>query len=177
MKSLEKLKDMLCEELDKIGKKGELSAGMLETVHKLTDTIKNIDKIEMYEQYEEDGGSSYARGRGRNARRDSMGRYSREGGPSYDGDYSEEGYSEEGGSYRRGGGSSYAGGQGGNMGGGGMASYARGGRGGSSRRGGGYSYGGAKDYMIDKMEEMMDMAESEQERKAIQQCIQKLEQA
>lgn len=28
------------------------------------------------------GGSSYARGRGRNARRDSMGRYSREGGYS-----------------------------------------------------------------------------------------------
>lgn len=173
MKSLEKLKDMLCEELDKIGKKGELSAGMLETVHKLTDTIKNIDKIEMYEQYEEEGGNSYARGRGRNARRDSMGRYSREGGSSYDGDYSEEGYSEEGGSYRRGGSSSYRGGQGGNMGGGGMASYARGG---GSRRGG-YSYGDAKDYMIEKMEKMMDMAESEHERKAIQQCIQKLEQA
>lgn len=30
-----------------------------------------------------DGGYSYARGRGRNARRDSMGRYSREGGYSY----------------------------------------------------------------------------------------------
>lgn len=29
------------------------------------------------------GGGSYARGRGRNARRDSMGRYSREGGYSY----------------------------------------------------------------------------------------------
>ena len=60
-------------------------------------TIKNIDKIEMLEDggYSEDtdfmgegrmygtsydGGSSYARGRGRNARRDSMGRYSRDSG-------------------------------------------------------------------------------------------------
>ena len=181
MKSLEKLKEMLCEELEKIGKKGELSAGMLETVHKLTDTIKNIDKIEMLEEdgeYSEAGnwmgegrmyGTSYARGgrgRGRNAKRDSMGRYSREGG------YSEDGYSEEGGSYRRSE-RSYASGAGGS---GGGSSYARGDHGGSSRRGG-YSYDGAKDYMIEQMEEMMEMAESEQERKAIQQCIQKLEQA
>ncbi len=76
-----KLKDMLCEELDEIGKKGEMSAGDLETVHKLTDTIKNIDKIVMLEDdgysrdedYSRDGdwsanmrgnygrGSSYAR--------------------------------------------------------------------------------------------------------------------
>lgn len=44
------LKDMLCAELDEIGKKGEMSAGDLETVHKLTDTIKNIDKITMLEE-------------------------------------------------------------------------------------------------------------------------------
>ena len=43
------LKDMLCAELDEIGKKGEMSAGDLETVHKLTDTIKNIDQIVMLE--------------------------------------------------------------------------------------------------------------------------------
>lgn len=77
MKHLEELKNILCEELDKIAKKGELSAGSLDVVHKLTDTIKNIDKIGMLES---DGGSSYARGRGRNVRRDGMGRYSREGG-------------------------------------------------------------------------------------------------
>lgn len=45
MKALDELRDMLCEELDEIAKKQELSAGDLETVHKLTDTIKNIDKI------------------------------------------------------------------------------------------------------------------------------------
>lgn len=81
---IEELRDMLCEELDKIAKKGELSAGMLETVDKLTHSIKSIDTIMAMEEagYSEDGGSyeydgSYARGRGENARRDSMGRYSR----------------------------------------------------------------------------------------------------
>ena len=49
MKVMYDLKDMLCAELDEIGKKGEMSAGDLETVHKLTDTIKNIDKIVMLE--------------------------------------------------------------------------------------------------------------------------------
>lgn len=54
MKTMYELKDMLCEEFDEIGKKGEMSAGDLETIHKLTDTIKNIDKIAMLE----DGGYS-----------------------------------------------------------------------------------------------------------------------
>lgn len=83
MKALYNLKDKLCDELDEIAHKPDLSAGDLETVHKLTDTIKNIDKICMIEEkgYSEDGysrsddrRSSYA---GR--RRDSMGRYSRDG--------------------------------------------------------------------------------------------------
>ena len=98
MKHLEKLKEALCEELDKFGKSGDITVNSLEKIHKLTDTIKNIDKIMMLE---EDGGysegymgddmmygSSFARGR-RYAKRDSMGRYSSEDGMSYD-DYSEE---------------------------------------------------------------------------------------
>lgn len=68
IRAMHELKDMLCKEVDKIAKKGELSAGSLETVHKLTDTIKNIDKIMMLE---DDGYSE---------RRDDMGRYSRDGG-------------------------------------------------------------------------------------------------
>ena len=78
-----------------------MSAGSLEIVDKLAHAIKNLDKIiETYEEEEysgrgsyrdpyegrgsyEDGRSSerrsYARGRGRNARRDRMGRYSSEG--------------------------------------------------------------------------------------------------
>lgn len=96
MRSLEQLREMLCRELDEIAEKGELSAGALDTTHKLTDTIKNIDKIEMLEDgdYSEDGGweargnysrtdgyhpSSYGR-MSRNSERDSSyarGRYSR----------------------------------------------------------------------------------------------------
>lgn len=90
MKHLEKLKEALCEELDKFGKSGDITVNSLEKIHKLTDTIKNIDKIMALEEesgYSEAGewmadgrmhGTSYARGRGRNAKRDSMGRYSRD---------------------------------------------------------------------------------------------------
>lgn len=49
MEYMDKLKDKLCEELEEIARKSELSAGDLEMVHKLTDTIKNIDKIDMLE--------------------------------------------------------------------------------------------------------------------------------
>lgn len=63
MKALYDLKDKLCRELDEIAEKPDLSAGDLETVHKLTDTIKNIDKIIMLE--EDDG---YSRGGGWEAR-------------------------------------------------------------------------------------------------------------
>lgn len=108
MHDIYQLKEMLMDELKEFGKKGELTAGSLETVDKLSHAVKNLCKIiESYEEEEEysmagdgsyrypgdgsyarggrddRGGSyrsgSYARGRGRNARRDSMGRYSSEG--------------------------------------------------------------------------------------------------
>ncbi|SCW26683.1 hypothetical protein SAMN05660484_00040 [Eubacterium ruminantium] len=98
MKELYELKDNLCEELKKYGKK-ELSAGSLDVVDKLSHTIKNLDKI--IEKYDEDGysnavrynranytranygGMSNARdGRG-NSRRENRGRYSNNG-YSYD---------------------------------------------------------------------------------------------
>ena len=102
MKHLEKLKEALCEELDKFAKSGDITVNSLEKIHKLTDTIKNIDKIMMLEEdggySEEMYGSSYARGR-RYAKRDSMGRYSRDGDYSEDDDYSERrmgrGYSRD----------------------------------------------------------------------------------
>lgn len=56
-----RLKDMLCEELDEIGKKSEMSAGDLETVHKLTDTIKNIYKIDMLKDSGYSGDDDYSR--------------------------------------------------------------------------------------------------------------------
>lgn len=105
MEHLHELKEKMCRELDEISKKRDMSAGDLETAHKLTDTIKNIDKIQMLEDgtghsmdgdWESrrsytgrdgyDGGTSnanrgthYVRGHYSRARRDSMGRYSRDG--------------------------------------------------------------------------------------------------
>ena len=54
-RALEDISEKLCRELDEIAKKPELGAGDLDIVHKLTGTMKNIYKIEMYE---EDGGYS-----------------------------------------------------------------------------------------------------------------------
>ena len=83
MKELHDLRDKLCDELKDYGRK-DISAGTLDVVDKLTHTIKNLDKII---EVDEDGYSgyypySYDRGsyaRGRNVRRDSMGRYSGDG--------------------------------------------------------------------------------------------------
>ena len=104
MHALYDLKNMLCKELEEYGKQKKLTAGTLDVVDKLTHTIKNLNKV--IEKGEEDeysnaydGGSydgsydgmsnasyarnmSYARGRGRGARRDSMGRYASESGYS-----------------------------------------------------------------------------------------------
>lgn len=88
--------EALMRELDKANdkmKKGgdNLTAGDLEYLDKITHAIKSVKTtIAMEESSYDDGGSydsgrsyrggsSYARGRGRNARRDSMGRYSRDG--------------------------------------------------------------------------------------------------
>lgn len=103
MHDVYKLKDMLCEELEEYGRKGEVTANSLEVIDKLAHAIKNIDKILESKEEEESGYSSagryyyddriggsgmrtsYARdgrggrgGRGRssNTRRDSIGRYS-----------------------------------------------------------------------------------------------------
>lgn len=128
MKELYELKEKLCNELEEYARKQEMGAGDLEVIHKLTDTIKNIDKICMLEEegYSEDGyggGSSYAR------RRDSRGRYSRDGGrDGMDGD----GYSS-----RRGGGRSSRGG---------------------SRRGGGYSRDDGRSEMMEHLELALDSA-------------------
>lgn len=87
MEHMYELKEKLCRELEEVARKPEMGAGDLELIHKLTDTIKNIDKIDALEDdgysrggdWEMEGrgrynrGSSYAR-----RKRDSMGRYSRE---------------------------------------------------------------------------------------------------
>lgn len=69
MHKMEELKEMLCEELDKITKKGELSAGSLDVIDKLTHSIKSIATIiAMDEAQGYDGYSGARAGR----RRDSM---------------------------------------------------------------------------------------------------------
>jgi hypothetical protein len=85
MKALNDIRDMLCEELDELARKGELGAGDLEIIHKAVSSIKNIDKIEMYDggysrdgEWEADMRGTYGRGSSyRGRRRDAMGRYSR----------------------------------------------------------------------------------------------------
>ena len=154
------LKDLLCAELEDYaenGKKsGKMSMGDLDSIHKLTDTVKNILKIDMLESesgYSEDGaymgegriygttyddgmrrgvGYSYARGRGRYAKRDSMGRYSRD-----------DGY---------------------------MRRDVRGMRDGYSREDG-------KAYMMEQLDGMMEDAENPAEKEALRRCMEALKRA
>lgn len=154
------LKDLLCAELEDYAEKGKksgkMSMGDLDSIHKLTDTVKNILKIDMLEGetgYSEDGaymgegriygtsyddemrrggGYSYARGRGRYAKRDSMGRYSRDDG------------------------------------------YVR--RDGRGMRDG-YSRDDGKAYMMEQLEDMMEDAEKPAEKEALRRCMEALKRA
>lgn len=68
MRKMEELKELLCDELDMIADKGELTAGSLDTIDKLTHSIKSIETImamagESYEgSYQGGSYRSYARG-------------------------------------------------------------------------------------------------------------------
>lgn len=179
MKAMNQLKEMLCEELEKLTKKGELSAGSLDAVHKLTDTIKNIDKIMMLEEeegysergYSEEGGRGGSRGGG-NRGGGGRGGYSREGGGG--------GYSREGGGYsgdgdweargRFGGGSSY------DEGGSSYANRRRDSRGRYSREGGGYSRDDGKMEIVTNLKEMMQEADG-QMKHALKRAIEEIEMA
>lgn len=156
MEYIEKIKKMLCKELEEFAEMGKLkSPGDLKMIWELTDTIKNLDKIKMLEEESEEGysearggrgrggrsymgGSSYdddmmyseRRGRGRNAKRDSMGRYSSD---------MHEDYSEER----------------------------------MDRR---YSRDDAKDHMMSKLGEMMEDADPK-EREALKECMRAIERA
>ena len=107
---MDTIRDLACGELEKLAQKGKIAdRGDAQLIDWLTHTIKSIDTIDAMEEtgYSErgysynyrDGDYSEARGR-RNARRDSMGRYSREGDYSRDGGMSYRGYSRDG--YSRG---------------------------------------------------------------------------
>ena len=88
---LKEMCETLSRELGKTNSKmasgGNVSAGDIEYIDKLTHAIKSIKTtLAMMDSEYSNRGSyedmSYARGRGRNARRDSMGRYSSERGYS-----------------------------------------------------------------------------------------------
>lgn len=159
MRYMEDLKDLLCAELEDYAEKGKksgkMSMGDLDSIHKLTDTVKNILKIDALSDdlgYSEDGaymgegriygtsyddgmrsgGYSYARGRGRYAKRDSMGRYSRD-----------DGY---------------------------MRRDVRGMR-------DGYSRDDGKAYMMEQLEDMMEDAENHAEKEALRRCMEALKRA
>lgn len=106
---MDKLMEYICDELEelekKAGKEGKLSMAEVEYLDKLIHIKKNILKSEaLWEEseYSEDSGrnrnymigGSYARGRGSNTKRDSMGRYSSRGG-SYENGYSRADAKEE----------------------------------------------------------------------------------
>jgi hypothetical protein len=76
MHKMEELKEMLCRELDEITKKGELSAGSLDAVDKLTHSIKSIETIMAMSDYSNDYRDSY---RGSYAREDGYSRYANRG--------------------------------------------------------------------------------------------------
>lgn len=103
---MHKLIEYICDEMEELERKaekgGKLSMQEIQYADMLAHLKKNIltsdAMMESDDEYSNDGGS-YARGRGRNARRDSMGRYSSEG-RSY---RMSDGGSYRGGSYRDGG--------------------------------------------------------------------------
>lgn len=86
MEYMHELKEMLCDELEKIAEDGELTAGSLETIDKLTHSIKSIATIMAMEDsgYSGEYGDNMNPYRGSYAqRRDSRGRYSRMNRGSY----------------------------------------------------------------------------------------------
>ena len=91
MKALYELKEKFEMELEELARKGELGAGDLELAHKLTDTIKNIDKICALEEDGGYSGDSYSRGSSYRRRHDVRGHYSRDGYSNDRGGYSRDG--------------------------------------------------------------------------------------
>ena len=152
MEYIEKIKKMLCKELEEIAESGKLkNTADISMIKDLTGAVKNIGVIKIQEEENGDyseargrgrssyamGGSSYdddmmyseRRGSGRNAKRDSMGRYSSDMGD----DYSER----------------------------------------MDRR---YSRDDAKDHMMNKLGSMMEDADPN-EREILKDCMRKFERA
>lgn len=163
---MHKLIDYICDELEQLERKadkGKLSMSEIQYMDVLAHAKKNLltgEAMMESEEYSMEGGMSNARGRGRNARRDSMGRYSSRGG-SY------EGRSYEGGSYddydmsmERGGGNRGGGNRGNNRGGG--RSNARG-------------YSRDSEELVETLRELEMDTQDEETRRMIQKFIKQAE--
>lgn len=90
----EKVTDEISEANKKLEKSGgKMTAGDLDYIDKLTHALKSIKTTLAMEEYDDEYSGNYsgARGRGRNARRDSMGRYSNDGRMPYYGETSYDG--------------------------------------------------------------------------------------
>lgn len=94
-KQYEKLKDMLCHELEMVNQRGSMNQNDIEKIFKITTSIKNIDKIQMMD--DESGMSMYSNDGMRNSYGGTRGLMTYRGNVSYDGD---RGY-RDGSSYKR----------------------------------------------------------------------------
>lgn len=133
MQTMYELREMLCKELDDLVRKGNLGTGDLDIAHKLTDTIKNIDKIDKLEDEDYSRGMDYSRGR-----------YSRDG--NWEADM--RGTYGRGNSYERQ-----------------STHYVR----------GHYSRSESKAAMRRQLQEMLDEADNDSIRSAIQRCMDAVE--
>lgn len=142
---MDKIRDMICGELEKVASKGKLAnMADVQLADLLTHSLKSIDTVMAMEEAEY--GDSYDGGSYRGRNRDSMGRYSRDGGSSYRRGYSGGGYS---GNYS--------------------------GNGGSYRSGGRNSYSDGKDGMISQLHQMMEEAPNDQEREKVRRLIEQMQ--
>lgn len=152
MKVYEQIQDMLCDELEEIAKKKELTTNSLEVLYKSMDILKDISTINAMEQeyggYSQDGYS--------------QGRYSQEGSSrdGYSGGYYgrmpfymyDDGMSQD---------SSYARGRGRNAKRDSMGRYSREGR----------SYDGYSGDTKEELKRLMDTAQNDREREAIRSAL------
>lgn len=106
---MHKLIEYICDELEELERKADKGGKLTMSEIQYGDVLAHFKKNLLTgdammegeeEEYSNASGNSYARGRGRNARRDSMGRYSREGGQGNQGGLYRGG--QGGGSYRGG---------------------------------------------------------------------------
>lgn len=148
MEYMYNIRNMLCDELEEMSKKKQISIADIDIIHKLTDTIKNIFKIEMLQEedgkYSQEDGNGYSREDGYSDRRNSRN--------SYKTDLT---YDDGEDSYRRGRNQ--------------MGQFT------SRESGRRYSRDGGKEKMISQLHNMMETAETDRQKESIKKLIRDIE--